>query len=743
MKSSLKYTVLVVMSLFLLAACSSGGDSPSSTQIAGDIAQLELQDVSSADAKPLGARNISAPSSYVGDWADQADRPTLVPGEVIVKFKSDRIASQSLSQLSLKDASFTLERGSLGGASVFKIQQDGLTSLSSGLMTEEATIAFAKELSERDDVEYAEPNYIAYPTALPRDTNFDLQWHYPAIQLPEAWDITTGEETIVAVVDTGIYFVDGRPDLSHQDIASKILPGYDFVSNIRSAGDNDAFDPNPFDEDLGVEGGHGTHVAGTIAAISNNERDVAGVNWNAKILPVRVLGFEGGSMEDIMRGALWAAGGSVPGVQKNPNPASVINMSLGGRSPCTLFQRSIFQEIFDLGAIVVVAAGNENFDANFNSPASCPGVIVVGATDRQNNRAYYSNFGPRIDVMAPGGDMRSRATDGILSLGIAADGNFGPKFSQGTSMAAPHVAGVISLMKGLDPNLTAERALTLIRQTAIPLTPAACNRPTRRDCGTGLINAEAVLAAMGGSSTTPPPAQTGEILSFTPNPVIFAPDTNTLEFTITNTSSSLATYKIEDVNWFSDSNGTPYVEGMLGVQNAQPSGTLTAGSSVTITLSLDRDLIPADGEYSFEYVFTVNDQKESVVGRFSQGAETVNAKGKTTVVSFITEEDGSLKKENNEFVVGGAVEYSSFTTSYNYNAEPGTHFVVAWVDENGNEKVDSGDFVGNYDGVVEVNAGEKEQDADVVVSFSLGANSLGGHGSSLNTAIENAVKNLK
>ena len=216
-----------------------------------------------------------------------------------------------------------------------------------------------------------------------------------------------------AVIDSGV--LPGHPDL-----APKLLPGYDFVEADFS-GDGDGRDGDPTDP-----GGsfHGSHVAGTAAAATNNGVGVAGVSWGARLLPVRVLGVEAGAgtLADAIDGILWSVGASVPGVPRNPNPADVLNLSLGGPFLCS--QAQGFQEAFyraaAAGASVVVAAGNDNDDASYFTPSSCGGVLVVGATTFRNERAPYSNFGARLDVMAPGGNLNEDADgdgfpDGVLS----------------------------------------------------------------------------------------------------------------------------------------------------------------------------------------------------------------------------------------------------------------------------------------------------------------------------------------
>ena len=368
-------------------------------------------------------------------------------------------------------------------------------------------------------VEYAEPDRILKPMLVPNDTQYGQQWHYyeatGGLNLPLAWDKSTGAanpQVVVAVIDTGY-----RP---HADLAANILPGYDFiidtlVSNDGNGRDNSALDPG--DAVLAGECGtgsaaqdrsswHGTHVSGTIAALTNNGSGVAGVAFGAKIVPVRALGKCGGYTSDIAAGITWASGGRVTDVPDNPNPARIISMSLGGSGACDATSRDAINGARARGTVVVVAAGNSAANvANF-SPASCPGVIAVAATDRGGARAYYSNFGAGVTVAAPGGDMRGNVANGILSTlnsGATAPGADSYAYYQGTSMATPHVAGVVALMLAKNPALTPDEVATRLKSSARAF-PGACAQ-----CGAGIVDASAAVDAAGGGTPPPPPPASG------------------------------------------------------------------------------------------------------------------------------------------------------------------------------------------------------------------------------------------
>lgn len=430
------------------------------------------------------------------------------PGEVVVRFEDASLRTLS-SELQVAGLTVQLAQPlALPGSGLYRNPS----------LDADQTMELVAQLSARPDVRHAEPNWLLHATAVTNDEFYSLQWHYPAMNLPAAWDITTGAAgTVVAVVDSGILWRQGDTVNSHPDLIGKVLPGFDFISDIGTAGDGDGRDDDPYDVGDSTdptEGStyHGTHVAGTIAAATNNGTGVAGVNWHASILPVRVLGLDGqGTFADILDGILWAAGLPVadPAVPLNPNPARIINLSLGGSNPCT----PMFQEVMDLangaGAILIAAAGNADVDVIGSVPANCHGVIAVGATGRDGTRASYSNFGTTLDVMAPGGEMATGVENGVLSLSFddlgAAD--FDYWYQQGTSMAAPHVSGLASLMLALDPDLSSGQVLYALTKTAVPLSAGQCQRPSAAECGAGSVDALAALQLVqaGGIPEPEPP----------------------------------------------------------------------------------------------------------------------------------------------------------------------------------------------------------------------------------------------
>lgn len=372
--------------------------------------------------------------------------------------------------------------------------------------------AIAEALEAAPGVLRAEPVFRERPQAAfhPNDPYYQLgyQWDlddpvngdWYGIDAAQAWAITVGSPSIrIAIVDTG--------GTMHPDLAGRWVGGYDFVSDDDPVRDGGARDPDPTDPgdwSLQDECGdgeapedsswHGSHVAGTIGASANNGYGTAGINHVSGLIAVRVLGPCGGSTVDINEGMFWAAGGSIPGVPDNPSPARVINMSLGGKGECSPQRQALIDATLARGAFIAVSAGNENDDADLYTPASCYGVSTVVATDSRGLRASYSNYSVYADIAAPGGDKNryDDETEDILSTvdtsTEAASGDYGFAWYHGTSMAAPHVSGVASLMLAVNPSLTPAQMKGIMADTSMNFSPNSACR-TDGDCGAGIVNA--------------------------------------------------------------------------------------------------------------------------------------------------------------------------------------------------------------------------------------------------------------
>lgn len=357
-------------------------------------------------------------------------------------------------------------------------------------------------------VAYVAPDRLNKAMATPNDTEYSKQWDLSeataGMNVPGAWDKVTGTGVTVAVIDTGY--------VAHSDLAANIVGGYDFIADTAVSVDGNGRDSNPADPGdwnnatecgTGVPASdsswHGTHVAGTIAAATNNSKGIAGIAYGAKISPVRVLGKCGGYDSDIIDAITWASGGTVSGVPANTNVAKVINMSLGGGGACTTATQSAITAAVNRGTTVVVAAGNSNDNAANYSPASCNNVISVAATNRAGSRSSYSNFGSVVDIAAPGGETRTAESGGILSTlnaGTKTPTSESYAYYQGTSMAAPHIAGLAALVKSANSALTPAQIESAIKTNSRAL-PGTCSG----GCGAGLADAAKTVQAVTGGST--------------------------------------------------------------------------------------------------------------------------------------------------------------------------------------------------------------------------------------------------
>ncbi|MDH0863566.1 S8 family peptidase [Mitsuaria sp. GD03876] len=418
---------------------------------------------------------------------------------------------------------------------------------------------------------FAVPNDPLYATA--PALNVDAgQWYLKApdatvvssINAPAAWDKATGSGVVVAVLDTG-----ARMD--HPDLANQFKPGYDMIgvgngsTSLATANDGDGPDNDPSDpgdwvsqsdidanrlgnsctkDDIANSSWHGTRVSGLIAAVANNGLGMAGLAYNAKILPVRVLGKCGGWASDIAAGMRWAAGLSVPGLPDNPNPAKIINMSLGGDGACTDPYQSAITAAYNAGVTVVVAAGNgvDNKDDETKSggiavgtPANCANVIAVAGLRHAGSKVGFSNLGPQVTISAPGGNCVNTAAGSPCLYPILSTTNSGTTvpvaasnaytYGTGTSFSTPLVSATVALMLQVDPTLTPDKIKAALRSSARPFVAVAgvaqcvagnsaqpqqeCNCTTAT-CGAGMLDANAAIAAVTPATTptTPPTTPT-------------------------------------------------------------------------------------------------------------------------------------------------------------------------------------------------------------------------------------------
>lgn len=442
---------------------------------------------------------------------------------IIVKFKtpteSVTLANNRMDLLSHHlDVDFQFKRMMSGDAEVWYVNNYNRSAYND-------LSAVLDRLNQDPNIEYAEIDALMNHYRTPDDPRYIDQWHYKntvgGIRLPAAWDISTGSLAVnVAVLDTGY-----RP---HPDLVGNIVNEYDMISDLFVSNDGDLRDGNaqdPGDWYTANECGgshsakdsswHGTHVAGTVAALSDNGIGVAGVAWNVGLIPVRVLGKCGGYNSDVADGIRWAAGLTVPGVPVNTTAADVINMSLGSYGSCSNTFQNAIDAAFSAGSTIVVAAGNNSDLSTSYQPGNCNNVINVAAGTNKGARTFYSNYGSNIDITAPGGDFCNTTkffwwygaeadceggifdeTRMILSThnsGTTVPGSNSYGWQQGTSMAAPHVAGIAALIKSVNGSLSPAMVKQIIKDSADNFASVANYQCDTSICGAGYANAAAAL----------------------------------------------------------------------------------------------------------------------------------------------------------------------------------------------------------------------------------------------------------
>jgi serine protease len=485
------------------------------------LPQIQMQDAAGANITGFNYDSYAAEAAVASELTKTAamassktEQPTKALG-FIVKYIADapsyNMEAASAENLNKPSANSLSAMQAVGAKAGFQLNYGirlaigSHTYKSDKLITQEEALAIAAAVKLADSsIAHIEPDYIFKSNAVPNDPNYSSQWHYKnspryggtqyGASLPSAWDITNGSGAIVAVIDTGY--------TSHPDLIGNILPGYDFISdsyisNDGGGRDSDATDPgdwvlagNSYNCNVINSSWHGTHVAGTVAAVTNNSTGVAGVAYGAKVVPVRVLGRCGGLSSDIADGIIWAAGGPVAGAPVNSNPVHVINLSLGSQGACQQSTQAAIDYAVKAGVTVVVSAGNAAVNASLYSPANCNNVIAVAATDSYGYRASFSNYGANVDIAAPGVSVLSTVNSGTQS-----PSSHTYAYYQGTSMAAPHVSGVAALLKVQNPSRTHYDIEYLIKRSAYDL-GSKCT-----SCGTGLLDAYATLSV--GVANTP------------------------------------------------------------------------------------------------------------------------------------------------------------------------------------------------------------------------------------------------
>ncbi|WP_415904907.1 S8 family serine peptidase [Neptuniibacter sp. QD48_55] len=452
--------------------------------------------------------------------------------QLIVKFDDQfangRFEADRLSQAAGVPMSFLRETAN--GRLIFQLDELKSPNQAKGL---------AKALSKIEGISHAEPDIHMVPFALPNDPLLqDYQWHYfgpnsspsepGGLNATQAWENlnSSDQKAVVAILDTG--------STDHSDLNANTIPGYDMISSVDIANDGNGRDSDPSDPGDNTDPAqssswHGTHVAGTVGAVTNNGNGLAGVGYDrVQLMHVRVLGVGGGTYSDISDAIYWAT----------DNGANVINMSLGGNSSCdpnSSMQAAINYAVSN-NVSVVVSAGNSNTNtANF-TPASCSNVINVAAVNRNGGKANYSNYGDLVDIAAPGGEGSTSTSTYVISThndGVTGPGNERYVGMAGTSMAAPHISGLVALLYSENTAITPMEVEQLIKENARSF-PATCN-----SCGTGIADAYLAMQAL----STEPPSE--------PEPTLQAPDAPSLfDASVNGSEVSLSWFDVDTEEWY-------------------------------------------------------------------------------------------------------------------------------------------------------------------------------------------------
>ncbi len=673
-----------------------------------------------------GASNYILTLGQAGTVAGEGMRLSddFVPGEVVVKFRDGaaraangvRARAQALgltaqrhneakerNQLFSSSDWTRLQTASAATCGLPAVLPDSSATADEDIQTKLDTLCMVRNLSLDPDVETATPNYLRKPQFTPNDPLYLFQWHYPQLNLPQAWDLTTGADVIVAVVDTGVVF-------SHPDLQGQLVDGYDFISNPANALDGDGLDPDPTDvgdksNPDGSSSFHGTHVTGTVVAATNNSIGVAGVAFGAKVMPMRAIGRFGGTLYDIEQAVRYAAGLPNDSGKTPARRADVINLSLGSTSSSTS-EQSTFNEARAAGVVIVAAAGNSRSNRPFY-PAAYSGVLAVSAATINKTLAPYSNFGSWIDVAAPGGSTAQDVNgdgkpDGVLStVATDTDGALVNDYViwQGTSMAAPHAAGVVALMKALAPNLTPQDVDSLLISGALTEDIGAAGQDDQ--FGYGLLNA--YRAAIAAAETGGQPVEPTPILAVSPAALNFGAVLNSQTLTVLNGGTGSLT-----VNAPTEDSG-----GWLNVAPVQ----VNADGIGTYTVSVNRAEL-ADGVYSATLTFTSN-ANSAPVRVIMQVANTLSAGAVGQQYVLLTNPETGATV--NEATVTRQADGSYAYTLRDVTA--GTYEIFAGSDSNNNSRIcGAGESCGAYlttEEPIKIEVSQDRNDLDFVSGYAV------------------------
>jgi serine protease len=471
---------------------------------------------------------------------------------ILVKLRSSAAAAAHAQALSIQskpnqaNANGTMQALAVRSNLTFRQSREitnGLHLLQVQSATGEPIATTLARLRADPAVESAEIDQRRFPHAVPNDPLFTGQWYEQATQpagidAVTAWDTTTGRsDVVIAELDTGVRY--DHPDLLAASANGRLLPGYDFISDPAVANDGDGRDADASDPGdwitaadaatakfqgctVGNSSWHGTRVAGILGALSNNATGIAGITWQPKILPVRVLGKCGGVDSDILDAMRWAAGLHVAGVPDNTHPAQIINMSLGGTGACSSADQTVISEVVAAGVTVVISAGNEG--GPVDSPANCAGVAGIAGIRQVGTKVGFSSLGPEVALSSPAGNCVNASGACLFSIDTTINnGTTTPTTNGytdqlnpnlGTSFSAPIVAGIAGLMTSVNANLKPAQLIARLKEGAKPFpvssvaTVPTCHVPagsqdlqtaecncTTQTCGAGMANAPGALNA--------------------------------------------------------------------------------------------------------------------------------------------------------------------------------------------------------------------------------------------------------
>ena len=529
------------------------------------------------------------------------------------------------------------------------------------------TLEMITQLNASGDVEFAEPNFIYHSAASKDDPRLSDQWNLSMLSAPAAWQLSSGQDVIVAVLDTGI-------NATHEDLTNNIHPGgYDFITDTKSSGDGNGFDGDPNDEGTSF---HGSHVAGIIAAEADNMKGIAGLAYDAKIMPLRVLGVQDtGSSSDIAQAILYAAG--LENTSGNSLRADIINMSFGSEAQSATVKAAL-DKAYAQGLILIAAAGNIATDTAFY-PAAFENVIGVGAVSNDKKRSSFSNFGINLDLVAPGGTGSGSATfDGFQDAILSTVGANNYAEYIGTSMAAPHVSAVAALIKQLMPSLNGENFKAALDAGYLTQSLTTSTADINNFYGKGLIDAAKSVNWAKGNVIMP------GILSVYPTQFGFIGANTKAELSLTNPSDSVITITsiVEQESWL-EITAKDDVDDIskLGNYLVEVNLALASLGQGIITINYEIDNGPAQ-----QQIINV------FISRASQGDPSVG----NLYVSLYKEEDILNGVYQQAYGIPATLTNGAYEYCFNY-VEPGRYLLTASTDNDGDRlPFDKGEAVGSF-----------------------------------------------